>query len=619
MATLLASGLATARGDALPVNQQVFEKEIRPLLKEYCFECHGARKPKAGINLSGTTNFTGIFKELKQWQGVLGQVRERTMPPADENQPSLEQHAKLVTWLQAAVGNPDLSFLPLDPGRVLIHRLSRLEYNNTVRDLLGVDTKPADKFPADGGGGGGFDNNADTLFVPPILMERYLAAADEILDAAPVARIFVRQRKTFQTRRSLAWDLIEHHATRAFRRPVTKDEVERYAGIYDQARKRGASFEEGVKQALKGVLVSPNFLFRVEADQATDKPYRVSDFELASRLSYFLWSSMPDDELFTAARAGKLSQPAELERQTLRLLKDPKGKVFAENFATQWLRVRDLKTGAQPDGGAFPAYNDALRDDLYREVVEFFGYLWRENRSVLEVMDADYVFVNQQLAKHYGLTGVNGPDFRKVTLADRNRGGVLGMGAVLTLTSYPRRASPVLRGKWVLEELLGTPPPPPPPLIKSLPQDDHPREGLTFRQQLEQHRKDPNCASCHKRMDPLGLGLENFDAVGAWRSEIAGKPVDASGVMATGEKFAGPAELKQVLLGKKEDFARNLCERLLAYSLGRGLEFYDLRAVNDLARDLARQDYRSTALILGVVKSFPFQYRRNQPVELTVK
>ncbi|HVY70190.1 MAG TPA: DUF1592 domain-containing protein [Verrucomicrobiae bacterium] len=617
-ATLLFPGLA--RAGAFPIDQPTYEREIRPLLSEYCFKCHGTAKAKGGVNLESSTNIVEVFKNLKTWQTVASQLRERTMPPEDKPQPSQEQRDKMAMWVRQAVDNPDPAFLPLDPGRVLIHRLSRLEYNLTVRDLLGVDTHPADKFPTDGGGGGGFDNNADTLFIPPILMERYLAAADEILDAAPRNRLFPVSQGVLQTQHSYALALVTHHATRAFRRPVGKAEAARYTAIYDQFRHQGANFEESLKQSVKALLVSPNFLFRVELDRADAKPYRVSDFELASRLSYFLWSSMPDETLFAAARSGKLHEPAELEAQTRRMLRDPKARVFAENFVSQWLRVRDLMTAAQPDANAFPDYNPELRDALYQEVVEFFANLLRENRSVLELLDANYTFANERVAKHYGIAGVTGSQFRKVELTDDRRGGVLSMGAVLTLTSYPRRTSPVLRGKWVLEEILGTPPPPPPPLVKSLPTDDKPTaEGLTFRQQLEEHRHNPNCAACHKRMDPLGFGLENFDAIGRWREQIAGKPVDASGVMATGERFNGPAELRQILLGKREDFVRNLSERMLSYALGRGLEFYDIRAVKELASGLARNEFRSTALVTGIVKSYPFQYRRNQPVEVTAK
>src|SRR5581483_4495034 len=338
---------------------------------------------------------------------------------------------------------------------------------------------------------------------------------------------------------------------------------------------------------------------------------RVSDYELASRLSYFLWSSMPDEELFRWAGANQLHEPKMLEQQVARMIRDPKSRVFTESFSSQWLRVRELRTAAQPDPNRFPNFTPALRDAMYREVVDFFDSVLREDASLLGLLSADYTFVNSSLAKLYGIDGVEGEQFRRVKLADDKRGGLLGMAAVLTLTSYPQRTSPVLRGKWVLEEILGTPPPPPPPLVKSLPPDDSPVDGLTLRQQLEKHRAQPECAACHVRMDPLGFGLENFDPIGAWRARIGNQPVDASGVLPDGEKFEGPAQLKKVLLGRKEEFIRNLTRKMLAFALGRGLEYYDTPAVNRITKALASHDYRSSVLISQIVQSFPFEYRRN--------
>jgi hypothetical protein len=311
-----------------------------------------------------------------------------------------------------------------------------------------------------------------------------------------------------------------------------------------------------------------------------------------------------------------MRDPAVLDAQVRRMIHDPKARALAENFAGQWLGIRNLETSAQPDPERYPTYTPSLRDAMVREPIEVFQTILRENSSLLDLVDSDYTYLNEELARHYGITGVEGPEMRRVTLTDRNRGGLLGMGGILTLTSYPLRTSPVLRGKWVLEEILGAPTPPPPPMVKSLPQDDKPKQGLTFRQQLEKHRTDPNCASCHKRMDPLGFGLENFDAIGRWRTEIGGQPVDASGVMVTGEEFKGPVEMKQLLLGRHEEFVRNLTEKMLSYALGRGLEYYDTPIVRQIARVVATNEFRSTMLVTEIVKSYPFRYRRNNPVTL---
>jgi len=594
----------------------VFPTEIRPLLETYCLKCHTAAKAKGGANLDEFKGVASVYKNLKLVEVVIRQLRENDMPPEGKPQPKPDERAKLIAWFDKTLNDIDSDAIVKDPGRVLIHRLSRTEYNNTIRDLTGVDTKPADKFPADGSGGGGFDNNADTLFVPPILMEKYLAAAGDVLDAADPAKLFVERPGSDSSNKDAAKKNLEAFATKAFRRPVEKLELERLMNVYSRAEKGGAPFEVAMKLAYKAALVSPNFLFRIEADQNLPGPYQINDYELASRLSYFIWSSMPDEELFKQAKKKKLHDPKVLDEQVKRMVADPKSRALAETFTTQWLGVRSLKTGTSPDRGKFPQYTNTLRDAMVNEPVEFFDALVRNDESILTLLDAQHTFVNEELAKHYGIPDVKGANMRRVALTDPNRGGVLGMGAVLTLTSYPLRTSPVLRGKWVLEEILGTPAPPPPANVGLLPPDDKPKDNMTFRQRLELHRQKADCAACHKRMDPLGFGLENFDAIGRWRStEAAGKPVDASGTLVSGEKFTGPAELKTLLMKQKNDFVSNLTERMLAYALGRGLEFYDVPAVRRICADLAKNGYRSSVLINGVIQSFPFQYRRNTPIE----
>ena len=572
-----------------------FATEVRPVLEKYCYKCHGAEKQKGGVKLSEGADVAAIYRDVKTWDKALAEIHAGAMPPEGKPQPSEEEKKRVLAWLEHTLNDPDLDAVPRDPGRAFPHRLSRLEYNNTVRDLLGVDTRPADAFPPDGGGGGGFDNNSATLFIPPVLVEKYLAAAAELLAKWSVP--------SGEARKVLA-----DFATRAFRRPAETAEVDALLGLFSEAEKRGDSFADALRFALRAVLVSPHFLFRIEVPRGPDAQ-PVNDYELASRLSYFLWSSMPDDELFRLAAENKLRDPAVLAAQTRRMLRDPKARAFADNFAGQWLRVHELQTSAQPDTNKFPEYTPAVRDAMAAEPVEFFHALLRENGSILKLLDADYTYVNATLAKHYGLD-FKGEGFQRVTLPDRNRGGVLTMGAVLTLTSYPRRTSPVLRGKWIREEILDAPAPPPPPIVKSLPSSDKVRDGLSFRQQLEQHRKDENCAGCHKRLDPLGFGLENFDAIGRWRTEIAGQPVDASGEMVTGEKFAGPVALKKILLKQKDEFARNVTARMFGYALNRGLESYDVPVVRRAAKTLAAADYRVESLVMEIVKSYPFQNRR---------
>ena len=604
-ATLAALGCGSARAVD-------FVKEIRPLLENRCFSCHD-ETAKGGLNLEAMVEPAAFWREPKMWEKVLTQLRDHAMPPAKKEQPSDGERGQMMEWLAGTLEHPDLAKVPRDAGRTVIHRLSRLEYNNTVRDLLGVDLRPADSFPPDGGGGGGFDNNASTLFVPPILMEKVLAAAGDLATAATPERVFRVRPGAGKDERTAAQENLEWLGARAWRRPVLGEEMAGLLALYDAARKRGESWEDSVRLGVRALLVSPAFLFRIEADRAGTGAQPISDYELAARLSYFLWATMPDDELLAQAAAGKLHEPAVLQAQVLRMLASPKARALAENFGSQWLRTKELGTTVHPAPEKFPEYSPALRDAMAAEPIEFLHGLLRENRPLTECLAADYTYVNATLAKHYGLPVVEGDAMQRVPLAEGNRGGVLTMASVLTLTSYPRRTSPVLRGKWIMEEILGTPPPPPPPLIKSLPSSEKPRDGLTFRQQLEAHRKNPECAGCHRAMDQLGFGLENFNAVGTWRDKIADLPVDAAGQLPGGERFAGAAELKAVLLQRKDEFLRTLTEKLLAYALGRGLGAGDWITVREIARAVAQDGYRTQRLVLEITRSFPFTNRHSRP------
>lgn len=413
-------------------DQVAFEMHVKPVLTEFCVGCHGANKPAGGVNLEKFATVAAIQKDQTTWRKALAQVREQAMPPAGTPQPSSEQRDQLSRWLAETLDNAPESVLPKNPGRVLLHRLSRTEYNNSVRDLLGVDTRPADAFPADAGGGGGFDNNADTLFLPPILMERYLEAAEQVLNAAKPERVFLVRPSPAVPARQAARQTLTRFVARAFRRPAEPAEVSRLLGLYDGAVKRGAAWEPAVKLALKATLVSPNFLYRVEREQkGTETAHAVGDYELASRLSYFLWASMPDDTLFALAAKKKLGDPAVLDAQVRRMLASPKSKAFSDSFAGQWLRVRGLYGVANPDTKRFPQFTPALRDAMYSETITFFDDVVRQDRSLLNLLDAPYTFVNEDLARHYGISGVSGTGMRRVALNDSTgrRGGVLTQAA----------------------------------------------------------------------------------------------------------------------------------------------------------------------------------------------
>ncbi len=402
-------------------------------------------------------------------------------------------------------------------------------------------------------------------------------------------------------------------ARRGYRRPVTAAEVQDLLGFYRQARSDGADFEAGIETALRALLVSPNFLFRIERDPAgipPRTPYRLTDLDLASRLSFFLWSSIPDDELLAAAGRGTLAQPAVLERQVRRMLADPRSDALVSNFAGQWLHVRNV-TAAMPNPRLFPDFDENLRRAFRRETELFVDSVKKDDRSVLDLLRADYTFLNERLAKHYGIPHVYGAHFRRVTLpADSPRRGLLGHASILTVTSYADRTSPVQRGKWILENFLGMSPPPPPANVPPL--KERGDAVLTMRQRIAQHREDPACAGCHALMDPIGLATENFDAVGRWRTREGSAPIDASGGLPDGSTFDGIGGLRSALLRRPDLFVSTMTEKMLTYALGRGVGAYDAATVRAITRDAARRDYRFSSLVLGVVRSAPFQMRRSQ-------
>jgi len=417
--------------------------------------------------------------------------------------------------------------------------------------------------------------------------------------------------------------VLAEFARRAWRRPVAPEEVDALMGLYQSAAAEGGSFESSVKFALQGVLVSPYFLYRGELASAAAAPAAdfilaqpISEIALASRLSYFLWSSTPDDELLTLAEQGHLRE--NLDAQVLRMLASPKAHALVTNFAGQWLEIRNLKF-VEADKKLFPGFDDDLRAAMQTETETFFEYIMRQDRSVMDFLNADYTFVNERLARHYRMPDVTGDEFRKISLVGQPRRGVLTQASVLTVTSNPTRTSPVKRGKWVLEDLLGTPPPPPPPEVPPLPIDSHAVTG-TMRQQMEEHRANPVCASCHARMDPIGFGLENFDAIGAWRTRDGGAPVDPSGKLTSGESFNGAVELIGILAEKKRDaFIRNLSEKMLTYALGRGIERFDRPAIDQIMKQTAGSGYRFSALVLAVVQSVPFEKQRAETTTVAAR
>jgi hypothetical protein len=446
-------------------------------------------------------------------------------------------------------------------------------------------------------------------FVGPLPSKGELASRQAILVCDPKSGTACIQR------------ILASLARRAYRRPVSATEVASLVALAGKAQSQGLTAEEGIQTAIEAILVSPDFLFRIERDPQPENPsvvHRLSDVELASRLSYFLWSSMPDGELLGAAEAGKLGNPAVLDAQVKRMLADPRSDALVDNFAGQWLELRNLDA-MKPDPDKFPEWGPELREAMRTETHMFFDSVLRENRPVSDFLNGRYTFLNEMLARFYGIDGVTGPEFRRVELTTSQRGGVLGQASVLTVSSYPSRTSVVLRGKYILDNILGTPPPPPPPGVPAL-DEDAVGTTLSLRQQMEKHRADPACASCHSKMDPLGFALENYDVIGKWRTMDGKFPVDSSGTLPDGTTFDGPAQMRQVLAGNLSQFTQGLAGKLLVYALGRGVQPYDRPAIAAIVRNCAADGYRFQSMIGEVVRSLPFQSRRGEAVkEVTSK
>ena len=780
-------------------------RSVSTLVNKNCAGCHNAKVTSGDVNLSGTHDFDG---ERELWERVTAKMKSGEMPPPGAPKPPAADIAAVTKWLEGEFLRQDRATKP-DAGRASARRLNRPEYNNTVRDLLGVDIRPSENFPQDESAFG-FDNIGDALNLSPVLLEKYVDAAERVVRAAifgketmkpsathysapvrlnelltnstaskpllakdilnydlsglstrhaahflhrfpvdaeynfrlvlnghrpnqsepvtpafwidglkvkewtvdatdlegqivevrvpvkagehllsasylrnyhglpakyngpepsarppepmistrgklsekdietlrkygtkiktdrietridnrwesldiggpfnqtagpakeSVARIFVCLAKDAHCARTI----VATFAARAFRRPVSAAEVTEFVSFYNLTRQQGDGFEEGIGTALQAILVSPNFLFRLESDRASksmtaDVP--VNGYELASRLSYFLWSSTPDAELLRLAAGDQLRRPAVLESQVRRMLRDPKSQALVENFAGQWLQFKNIDV-MKPDPERFKDFDESLRYSMRRETELFLQNMVSQDGSVLDILDAGYTFLNERLARFYGIPDITGPAFRRVDMSKNQRGGgILAHGSILTISSYSTRTSPVLRGKWILENLLNAPPPPPPPSVAAL---DDTKVGLSasLRQQMEAHRQSPACASCHAKMDPLGFGLENFDAVGAWR-DVDGKfPVDSSGALPGNRLFHGPVELKKLLSNDRDAFVRGMTEKLLTYAIGRGLERYDRALVASISDRLPAKNYRFSQLVLEIVNSYPFQMRRS--------
>ena len=585
-------------------------------IKRYCLECHSGEKPKASLDLSRFDSMDKILSEALLWDDILIRLSQGDMPPKEADLPTLNERSEFLNWVESSLQKAACQSGP-HAGPAVLRRLNRAEYSASVRDLLDIHFDAGEALPSDGSGGEGFDNASETLFISPIHAEKYMDAARVAVEYAfadprSLRRFLVAEPDEKTSPEVAARLVIEDFLPRAFRRSIPESEILEYLALFHAAYKADPSFMVAIRLTLQAVLISPKFLFIAEEPNFDSKPHKVTDHELASRLSYFLWGSLPDDELLKAADEGNLSDSRILHEQFKRMLgsqNSRKVRNFSQNFVEQWLGTRALGREFKPDK-SIRGYDSELEGGMKYEPVFFFHEILTENRSLLDLLKADYTYVNRRLARHYRIKGEFREQPKRVQLTDENRrGGLLSMAAVLAVSSYPHRTSPVLRGKWILETILGDPPPPPPPNVPELEESASSVSSESLRQRLELHRQNVACAQCHDRIDPLGFGLENYGVLGRWRDKYEGHTVDARGALPDGTTFSGPAELKLALLGRKDQFVRHLTKKMLGYALGRGLTYYDYCAVNSIVDKLRANDYKSHHLLFGIIQSVPFRFK----------
>jgi hypothetical protein len=588
-------------------------------LETKCGACHAGKKPAGGLEIASLNADSSVRERPDLWSKAAARVHNGEMPPGGGL--PVEEREAFAQWVQQELRRAACAD-GLVPGPAPIRRLSRSQYTATIRDLLNLHVDVGAILPPDGAGGEGFDNAAETLFLSPVYAEKYLDAAKSALsyaskDPRARARFLIAKPGPGMPPEQAAREILQGFLPRAFRRPIDAGDPDIYLDLFRNAVKRGESFDDSILYALRAVLLSPQFLFRTEPANTTAKARLLDDYSLASRLSYFLWGSMPDGLLFALADEGKLHDPEVLRGQVARMLRNQKSADFAQSFVDQWLRIRDLGQAFEPDPKLFPEWSDSeLQGDIRNQPVLFFREILANDLPILDLIDSKWTIATRKLQRVLYKTSIkparpnNQEQPQRIELPEgSHRGGLLGMSAVLMISSHPHRTSPVLRGKWVLETMLGTPPPPPPPDVPKLDESASAVSASSLRDRLAQHRANPTCASCHNRIDPLGFALENFDVLGRWRTEDAGQPIDATGKLPDGTEFDGPDQLKAALMQKKDVFVRNFVRKTLGYALGRGLTFQDSCTVDAIVAEVERNNYRAQALINAVVMSAPFRYQ----------
>ena len=594
-----------------------WDRNIHGLVRKYCLRCHTGTDAKAAVDLAQDENPRELLAHRDTWEAARSAIESGHMPPEKAKQPTDDERRLLVEFLAVTLDNIDCT-AATDPGPPVLRRLNRVEYDAAVEDLTGLRLGLGEGFPPDPTGYG-FDTIGEVLTLSPALVEQYHGAARTIVAAlgdrtperaAAHDRVFFERPAPDVSGREAARRIVERFATRAFRRPVDAAFVEKLLVIYDAGRARGDDHEAAVGHLLTAVLMSPRFLLRLEADRPAETgPWVVDGYELATRLSFLIWSRPPDGPLLDAAASGRLVEPECLEEQARRMLADPRSQALADNFLGQWLGLRDI-AGHQVDARAFPEFDAGLREAMTGELRCLLGAIVRDNLPFTELVDGRHGFLNERLAAHYAIAGVTGPALRRIELPDRRRGGVLTTAAVLMLQADPGRTNVPRRGNYVADRFLGDPPPPP-PTVPALEDSGDSSGPQSLRDLLARHRRDAACAGCHKRIDPFGFALEHYDAVGRWRDAEGGRPIDATGELADGTRFSGPVELKDLLLERKEALARTLVKNLLVYAVGRGLVPEDECVIRGIVADVSAGRDGFADIVCAIVGSVPFRQRRH--------
>ncbi len=595
-----------------------WDHSIRGIVEKHCNQCHHADKSSGNVNLAKDSDIRLILQSRDTWETALSMVESEEMPPKKGPHLNDEQRTLLVQFLTMTLESLDCESVD-DPGKTVLRRLNRTEYDNSIADLVGLDLKLAEGFVPDESSYG-FDNSGEALSMSPVQTEQYHSAAKAVVQAVIEQRtsqpkiysaVFGSIPKSEDDSAKLARSTIKKFASRAFRRPVEDKFIDRLMKIYQLSRSKDESHEIALGHVITAILISPRFLMRPENNRpGTDEAYPVDDFELATRMSFFLWSRPPDRKLLEQAASGTLSQPANLETQTRRMLADDRSHALVKNFFGQWLSIREIESH-QPDSDRFPEFSESLRKAVIGEVEGFLAEMIKEDGPITDMLDADYTYLNECLAEHYKIKGVRGDEMRRVTTKDRRRGGLLTSAALLMVQSDPGRTNVPRRGNFIAGRILGSAPPPPPPDVPQLEESASDNEPRSLRELLELHRKNPECANCHAKMDPFGFALENYDAIGRWRTHDGKFPIDASSELSTGQKLLGPIELKDFLLEEKNAFTRTFVKNLLIYALGRGLQGNDECVLRDALKSAEANEYRFSAIVIEIVKSFPFRYRQN--------